>query len=170
MNKLTAGVLTLAGTAVLSGAELEMSIEIPRLSVAEYHKPYVAVWLEKEDQSFQAHLAVWYDEKKKGREDGTTWLKDLRQWWRKAGRELKVPADGITGATRPPGAQRLVIPPTHPAMAKLAPGNYHIVVEAAREVGGRELVRIPFTWPKGGATFQAKGNSELGAISMRIKP
>lgn len=170
MNKWMSGALTLAGTAVLAGAELEMSVEIPRVNVAEYHKPYVAVWLEKEDQSFAAHLAVWYDEKKQGREDGTTWLKDLRQWWRKAGRELKVPADGITGATRPPGVQRLSIPATHPAIAKLAPGNYNIVVEAAREVGGRELVRIPFTWPKGGATFQAKGNTELGAISMRIKP
>jgi hypothetical protein len=170
MKTMKSSALTLLGTAVLAGAELEINIEIPRLAVAEYHKPYLAVWLEKEDQSFAAHLAVWYDEKKKGREDGTTWLKDLRQWWRKAGRELKVPADGITGATRPPGVQRLAIPATHPAIAGLAPGKYNIVVEAAREVGGRELVRIPFTWPMGGAALQAKGNSELGAISMRAKP
>lgn len=170
MNKFAAGVLTLAGTTMLAGAEVEMTIEIPRINVSEYHRPYVAVWLEKEDQSFASHLALWYDLKLKGREDGTTWLKDLRQWWRKAGRELKLPADGITGATRPPGVQRLVFAPSNAEFSKLAPGNYHIVVEAARETGGRELVRIPFTWPKGGATIQGKGNSELGAISMRIKP
>lgn len=170
MKTIKSGALTLLGSAVLAGADLEMNIELPRVAVAEYHKPYVAVWLEKEDQSFAAHLSVWYDEKKKGREDGTTWLKDLRQWWRKAGRELRVPADGITGATRPAGVQRLIIPATHPAIAKLAPGNYHIVVEAAREVGGRELVRMPFTWPMGEVTLRAKGNSELGAISMRVRP
>jgi hypothetical protein len=40
-------------TAALSGllatpalaADLELSLEIPRLTVAEYHRPYVAVWI-----------------------------------------------------------------------------------------------------------------------------
>ena len=44
--------------------------------------------------------------------------------------------------------------PAHPQvqcraepLAKLAPGKYKLVVEAVREVGGREAVRIPFEWP-----------------------
>ena len=32
------------------------------------------------------------------------WLPDLRQWWRKSGRTLQVPVDGVTGPTRPAGA------------------------------------------------------------------
>ena len=42
---------------------------------------------------------------------------------------------------------------------------------AAREVGGREMVRIPFQWPpKAAATGQAKGETELGAVSLSLKP
>ena len=31
------------------------------MNVAEYHRPYVAVWLERADQSFVGNLAIWYD-------------------------------------------------------------------------------------------------------------
>ncbi len=44
-------------------AEMNVSVEIPKLNVAEYHRPYVAIWLEKPDQSFVGNLAVWYDVK-----------------------------------------------------------------------------------------------------------
>ena len=36
---------------------------------------------------FVGNLAVWYDLKQKDNE-GTKWLKDMRQWWRAAGPEL----------------------------------------------------------------------------------
>ena len=40
-----------------------------------------------------------------------------------------------------------------------------------REVGGRELLRIPFQWPpKAPATLDAKGDSELGAIALKLTP
>jgi hypothetical protein len=58
-----------------------------------------------------------------------------------------------------------------PALAKLAPGNYTLVVEAAREVGGRELIKIPFTWPaKAPQAGNAKGSSEIGAVTLAVKP
>ena len=57
-------------------------------------------------------------------------------------------------------------------MAGVAPGQYTLAVEAAREVGGREVVRVPFTWPpKAGAKpAVATGATELGAISVTPKP
>ena len=65
-------------------SEATISIEIPRLNVAEYHRPYVAFWLENADGSKITNLAVWYDVKLKDNE-GTKWLKDMRQWWRRTG-------------------------------------------------------------------------------------
>ncbi len=53
-------------------AEIKLDIEVPRLSVAEYHRPYVAVWVERPDNSVAANLAVWYDGKLKNAE-GTKW-------------------------------------------------------------------------------------------------
>ncbi|MFT4251419.1 MAG: DUF2271 domain-containing protein [Caulobacter sp.] len=169
--KRTVSLLTFAGAAVgapAMAADLNVTVEIPRLTVAEYHKPYVAIWVEGPDASAAATLAVWYDAD--SREDkGQKWLKDMRQWWRKAGRTMSFPVDGVTSATRAPGPQKLVFSSAKSPLGKLAPGEYTLVVEAAREVGGHEAVRVPFTWGKPGKTATAKGTAELGAVSVTVK-
>ena len=144
---------------------LTMSITIPRLTVAEYHRPYVAVWIEKQGATPRT-LSVWYDYDMRNGE-GAKWLRDVRQWWRASGRTMTFPADGVTGATRAPGEQKLAFTSGKGPLGSLTPGNYTIIVEAAREVGGREVLRLPFAWPpKPGTTVRAKGASELGAITL----
>lgn len=152
-----------------AAAELLVSVEIPRLNVSEYHRPYVAVWLEGAGQKV-TNLAVWYDVGMRNGE-GTKWLKDMRTWWRRSGRELAMPADGLSGATRPPGRHQLAFRSDSGPMTILPPGDYSLVVEAAREVGGRELLRVPFQWPpKAGTSADAKGESELASIAVELKP
>jgi len=169
--------VTLTGMATLPvahnavAADLTVKVEIPRLSVAEYHKPYVSMWIERADQGVASTLAVWYDGRSKEGDGGTKWLKDMRQWWRKAGRDMKLPADGVSGATRAPGEHTLTFTDGKAPLGKLAAGNYNLVVEAAREVGGRELVRVPFTWPPQSAqSAGAKGETELGGVTVNLKP
>ena len=162
--------MLMAFSAPTIAAELNIKLEVPRLDVAEYHRPYIAVWIENQDQSTAAHLAVWYQTESK-KEDGTQWLKDLRQWWRRGGRELEMPVDGVTGATRPVGVHSLSFKSTDKQLGKLAPGKYNLVVEATREVGGRELLRVPFEWP--GTQKQqasANGKTELGAVTLNVTP
>ncbi|MGE0716239.1 MAG: DUF2271 domain-containing protein [Alphaproteobacteria bacterium] len=164
--------LTAAATGLLAApalaADIAIKVEIPRLAVAEYHRPYVAMWVERPDQSVAANLAVWYDLKLRNNE-GTKWLKDLRQWWRRTGRDLDMPVDGLSGATRPAGEHALTF--GGDKLAQLPPGDYRLAVEAAREVGGRELVRIPFQWPpKAPESAKAQGQHELGAVTLDLKP
>ncbi len=148
-------------------ADLSLSVEIPQLPVAEYHRPYVAIWIEGADQAIAANLAVWYQL----RGDHTKWLPDLRQWWRRGGRDLKVPVDGLTGATRPVGQHTLKFDAGRAPLAGLKPGQYALVVEAVREVGGREAVRIPFDWPiKSQKRETAQGKTELGAVALTLNP
>ncbi len=152
-------------------ATLDIQVEIPKLNVAEYHRPYLAIWLEGADKTVAANLAVWYQSKDTAEGRGTKWLPDLRQWWRKSGRTLELPVDGVTGPTRPAGKHALSFTDGQPQLKRLAPGQYTLVVEAAREVGGRELLRIPFTWPAESVeTGKAQGSSELGAVSLVAKP
>ena len=161
------GLLTLPAYA----AELDINVEIPKLNVAEYHRPYVAIWIEGADQKVATNLAVWYQMKDTAEGHGTKWLPDLRQWWRKSGRSLKVPVDGVTGPTKPVGKHAISFRDAQPQLKDLAPGEYTLVVEAAREVGGRELVKIPFSWPaKAAQGGKAQGSSELGAVSLAVKP
>lgn len=145
---------------------MQLSVTIPRLTVAEYHKPYVAIWVEKVGAPPRT-VAVWYDYDMRANE-GTKWLRDVRQWWRTVGRTMTFPANGITGATRAPGTHVLSF--TRAQLGAMAPGQYTIAVEVAREVGGREIVRIPFTWPaRAGAGGRAAGTSEVGAVSVSFR-
>lgn len=151
-------------------ADLGLNVEIPRLDVAEYHRPYVAIWLENADQQAVGDLAVWYDVAMKNNE-GVEWLKDVRQWWRRSGRNQQFPVDGVSGATRPAGKHDIGFSSAKKPLADLKPGRYAVVVEAAREVGGRELVRIPFDWPPTKAEqLSAQGQHELGTVALNLKP
>ena len=148
-----------AGAIALPASASTVTVTIPRLNVAEYHRPYVAVWLEPQGGGAARTLAVWYDVKKGGQEPGTKWLSDLRAWWRKGGRALKMPASGVSGARVAPGSHAIPLP------ADLKPCAYVLNVEAARETGGRELVSVPLTVPspRGGGA----GKAELGTVTIR---
>lgn len=155
-------------TPVLAAAPstMDVVITIPQLKVAEYHRPYVAIWVEKAGAPAKT-MAVWYDHDMKNNE-GTKWLRDVRQWWRVSGRTMKFPANGVTGATRAPGEQKISF--SRAQLGAGAPGEYVLVVEAAREVGGRELLRIPFVWPvRAGAGARAVGKTELGVVSVAFR-
>jgi hypothetical protein len=162
--------LTAAVTAVPAlSAELTLKLQLPRMDIAEYHRPYVAAWIEKaSDQSYAGNVALWYDLKKRDN-GGAKWLKDMRSWWRQSGHDTTA-ADGVTGATRGAGDHTLNLLDSR-AVATLAPGQYELVVEAARENGGREVARVPFEWPiRKLQSAKVQGQGELGAVSLDAKP
>lgn len=174
MRTTTTATLTLAATATLASpaaaAGIDITVNIPQLKVAEYHRPYVAMWIEQPGQPAVSTVAVWYDDDMKNGE-GTKWLRDMRTWWRKSGRSMKFPAAGISGATRAPGPQKISLTAGKGGLPNLTPGNYVLFIEAAREVGGREVVQLPFAWPpKPGQTVKAAGTTELGAVTATFKP
>ncbi len=166
---LSAAIATLAAGTALAG-DATVTIDIPRFNVAEYHRPYVAFWIESEDGAKLTNLAVWYDTKLKN-DEGTKWLKDMRQWWRRTGRELTMPAEGLSSPTRAPGTHDLTFDLAAAPLKGLTPGKYQLVVEAAREVGGRELLRVPFEWPAAANTeASVKGEHEIGSVKLKIAP
>ena len=159
---LSAAALSAAAAPVLA-SDLTVSVEIPRLTVAAYHRPYVAVWIERPDQTSVRTLAVWYETSNLA--EGKDWLKDMRTWWRRGGRGLTLPADGVSSATKAPGRHAVTVPGAR--LSNLPAGDYVMVVEAARELGGREAVRVPFRWGAAN-TARAAGSTELGAVSVTV--
>jgi len=172
---LSAMVWTLAPTPSVAGDHLEvkldgfdLNIEVPRLNVSEYHRPYVAIWIQDQQGAVVVDLAVWYQSRGAGKEEGTKWLPDLRQWWRRSGRKLENRVDAISGPTPAPGSHTLK--PTAEQLAKLTPGKYILFVEAAREVGGREMAQVPFAWPlESATTHEAQGKTELGKVTLKAR-
>ncbi len=162
-----------AGT--LSAAQFDVSLQVPQLDVAEYHRPYVAAWIEGSDKTVFANLLVWYQQDKKGApataESGTKWLPDIRQWWRRTGRELTMPLDGVSSATRPVGEHTVKFQPGKAPLPSIPVGRYTLRVEASREEGGRELLEIPFEWPPAASqTLTTDGKSELGTVTLTVAP
>ncbi|ADL00436.1 DUF2271 domain-containing protein [Brevundimonas subvibrioides] len=149
-------------------ADLTVTVEVPTVRTAAYHRPYVAIWIEQPDQTAVRTIALWYEagETARGDGDGAQYLKDIRTWWRKGGRAMTVPISGVSGPTRAPGRQTVTVPGAR--LASLPAGQYNVVVEAAREQGGRELVRVPFTWGGAASSGSAAGTSELGAVRVAV--
>ncbi|ESQ79036.1 DUF2271 domain-containing protein [Asticcacaulis sp. YBE204] len=160
---------TVLGAGAVGAAQagtVTVEVEVPRLGVAEYHKPYVAGWIEDAAGAHKSNLFVWYQIGK-----GDKWLKDIRTWWRKSGRDLTLPIDGLTSATKAPGRQTVKLDSNSPAFKGLAAGDYVLNVEASREGGGREVVKVPIKWDgKKASAASAKGTAELGEVKFAYKP
>lgn len=168
MRKLLTLAVPVMTAGVANAGGIELTVEIPKLNVSEYHRPYIAIWVEDASGKVAANLSVWYAVHLKD-EEGEKWLKDIRQWWRRTGRTLKMPLDGVSSPTKAPGVNKVTFPSDKGALASLAPGEYKLIVEATREVGGKEMVEIPFKWAPGTeATASAAGKEELGAITLKL--
>lgn len=166
MRKLPLALASLAAGSVAGpalAADLSVSVTLPRLNVAAYHRPYVAVWIERPDNTAVRTLAVWYEVSNVA--EGKDWLKDMRTWWRRGGRSMTLPADGVSSATKAPGTHTVRVPGAR--LSNLPAGDYVLVVEAARELGGREVVRVPFRWGAAN-TGRASGSTELGAVAVTV--
>ena len=141
-----------------NSVEWVVDVTVPVLDVEPYHRPYVAIWLETEKRKGVETLSVWYGDEQE------EWLKDMRQWWRKLGRSK--PFDQVSGATRKPGNYQI-----HWQSNSLAAGTYYLCVEAAREAGGRELLRqkIQIKDVAQPQTFSLAGQRELGLVTITLR-
>lgn len=167
---LAGAALTLAAGPA-AAASLTLQLTLPAIDTAAYYRPYLAAWIEKagEDKAVVGTLAVWYDTRLRDN-GGRGWLRNLRSWWRMTGEQLALPADGVSGATRPAGTHTLQFSDTSGALAGLPAGHYLLAIEVAREKGGRELLRLPFAWGGGAQSADASGNKELGPVHLAVAP
>ena len=65
-----------------SALNLSLDITIPDIKSSEYHRPYVAVWVEDSEGKLVEHLSLWYFIKGKADnpQEGLKYLKELRNW------------------------------------------------------------------------------------------
>lgn len=141
-------------------APAEIQLEIPVIETSQYHRPYVAVWIENEQQQPVKLITIWQEK--------PDWLKDLRRFWRKIGRSNPQLVDAMTGATRKPGSYTLSWDGKDDKGNVLPAGTYTLLVEAAREQGGRSLQKQDFVLPGKGQQLQAPAETELGALTLTI--
>jgi hypothetical protein len=154
---LAAALLWCCGTAVAQ-QQLEIQIELPKIETGTYHRPYVAVWIENEQQQPVRLIEAWLEK--------PDWIKDLRRFWRKLGRSEPELVDAKTGATKGPGSYKVRWDGKDEQGKAVAAGTYVVFVEAAREQGGRNLAKQAFTWDGSAVQIDIKASKELGKIQL----
>ncbi|WP_409522826.1 DUF2271 domain-containing protein [Nitrincola sp. MINF-07-Sa-05] len=150
----------LMNSALVQAQPVEIAVTLPEIPNNSY-RPYVSVWIEDANDDVVATLAVWSKE--------PDWLKDMRRWWRKAGRYDQGDLDSVSGATRKPGRYSLSWNGMDAAGNAVAPGTYVVNVEAAREHGGRSLVRQEITLNDEEQHLITAPQEELGEIEISVK-
>ena len=139
---------------IASAREIQVEFDIPAIETADYHKPYVAIWLERPDNN--ETLLLWHlidseDDK---------WLPDIRRWWRKLGRYGET-IDGVTGATRGPGDYREVFDVE-------AKEPFTLLLEVVREDGGRSLLKQRIDASGQQRVFNLPADKEIGVTTITL--
>ncbi|MCH2056981.1 MAG: DUF2271 domain-containing protein [Thalassotalea sp.] len=143
-----------AASASLQAKQLDVSFELPTIESANYHNPYVAIWIESKEK--KETLLLWH--LNKNAKD--KWLADIRRWWRKQGRYGDVP-DGVTGATKGPGKYNKSFNIEDVTKFKL-------YIEVVREDGGRSLMKQAIDFDSEQKEYNLAADKEVGPINIKI--
>lgn len=150
--------------------ELRVDFEInrPDATGGRYRRPYVAVWVENEAGFPIRNLILWVSQ---GGSGPFQWLPDLKRWY-VADQSRKKTADKtemvltISRPTRPPGKYSVVWNGKDDHGKAVSPGAYTICIDAAREHGTSQSIRIPVTLNAKPFSTSAKGNVEIKSASI----
>lgn len=144
-----------------NGAQLTLDYTLPAFNVADYNRPYVAIWISDTAQAPLRTLLLLGETER--------WARENARWWRRVGRRTPGLLDGVARPTRGPGEYRLLWDGRDDFGNALPPGDYLLHLEASRENGGSTYKELPFVW--GGTeavTRQLAPDGELGALDLRI--
>ena len=142
--------------------ELTVTVEIPQTQGFGARRPYVAIWIEDKDRFPVRTLAVLFEK--------TRWLNELRAWYRDD--RLRAMSEGteilssVTSATRSPGKYTFKWEGQDNSGKPVKAGKYTVLVEAAREHGGYNLVRQEINFNGEPTQAQAPANGELGSVAF----
>lgn len=152
----------LFSAAAMAAPQLTVDLTLPEITEGQYHRPYVAIWVEDEKGEHVKTMTLWvWDE-------GHKWLKDIRRWWRKAGRDDMSFVDGIASATRPAGHYVVNWDLNDDKGSAVTLGTYTVLIEVVREHGGRDLVRQKIDLSAGDSSYQLAATKETGVIDIRL--
>ena len=151
------------------GYELKVDLEINQANEGRrYRRPYVAMWVEDKDGVQVKTLLLWVQTGK-----GQRWIPDLKRWYR--GDRTRKAAEGtdlvelVSEATRKPGQYSLVWKGTDNTEKLVAPGEYTVYIEVAREHGTYQIMQKKVTFGDKPFSEKFEANVEIKAASIEYR-
>ncbi|MGJ8581274.1 MAG: DUF2271 domain-containing protein [Psychromonas sp.] len=139
-------------------AVMDIEFTIPKVEASIYARPYVAIWIEDKQRQPVRTIQLWVGEDE--------WLKDLRSWWRKVGRNDRTVVDAVTSATRPIGQYRFAWDGLDQKGKRVEQGDYTFYVEVVREHGGRNYLRQKIQLAEQDFKLTLQPTEETGLINL----
>ncbi len=152
------------------GFEMLITFEIQRPEGrGSYRRPYVAIWVEDENNEPVRTLVLWVQ----AIDPGPRWIPDLRRWFRSdRQRKLNEPLDlvsTVSRATRPPGQYQVLWDRLDQHGKPLPDGQYTLLIEAAREHGTYQVMRVPLNLGTQPFVEKVPGNVEIGSAKIEYR-
>ncbi|WP_116367817.1 DUF2271 domain-containing protein [Parahaliea mediterranea] len=141
-------------------ASMHLRYELPSFEVAEYHPPYLSVWISNPRQQIVRNLLLLGETER--------WARENRRWWRKSGRNDPGLLDGIARPTRSPGVYDLVWDGLNDFGEAVPAGEYVLNLEASRETGGSSYRKIPFVLGGPPLDVITEAEGELGRVEVHV--
>lgn len=152
--------------------ELAVDFEInrPDLAGQRYRRPYVAVWVENKDGFPVRNLILWVSQ---GGAGPFQWIPDLRRWYRDDQARKKVDRREMVlvmaRPTRPPGKYSVVWDGKDDKGKPVGPGEYTLVIDAAREHGTYQSISKVLTIGDQPFSETLPGNIEIKGASVEYR-
>lgn len=143
-----------------TGYEFAIDLEIPDQNIADYERPYVAVWIADKDRNLVRILMLAGQQAR--------WMEENYYWHRRFGRKAGSLVDAIAGPTRRPGQYNLVWDGLTDDGLTVAPGEYILHLEAAREHGEHQHESVAFTLSADAFKHEVEPGSELGRVTVQF--
>ena len=137
-----------------------IDFEIPEHAIADYERPYVAVWIADKERNLIRILMLAGQQER--------WMEENYYWHRRFGRKAGSLVDAIAGPTRRPGQYDLQWDGLTDDGIPAPAGDYILHLEAAREHGDHQHESIGFTISQDPFTHQVEPGSEIGPVIIRF--
>ena len=143
----------------IAGYQAQIQFTLPKMDVAKYRKPYVAIWITDDKGKMVKNLLLLGT--------GENWLDQIRSWWRKQGRKSPSLIDGFARPTRRPGQYQLLWDGRDDFGQSVPEGEYRLFAEAVREHGSYEKISLPFQLGHQKQSVSKKGKKEIASLSFK---
>lgn len=140
------------------GFQAKIQFSLPKIDVAKYRKPYVAIWITDNKGKIVKNLLLLGT--------GENWLDQIRSWWRKQGRKSPSLIDGFARPTRRPGQYQLLWNGRDDFGQALPAGEYRLFAEAVREHGSYEKISLPFQLGQEPQSVSKRGKKEIESLAL----
>jgi thiamine biosynthesis lipoprotein len=143
--------------------EVVVNFELMRFE-GRARRPFVAIWVDDSNKKTVRTMALWFNKAR--------WLPDLKEWFHKnTDRYQNGTKDvfSISSATRPPGTYTIKWDGKNDDGEYVAPGNYTVYIEVAREHGTYQIMKQDITCKGKAQKFSLGGNAEVSSASVEYR-